>query len=155
MRRLAGRARAGPASAAPACESQGAGLDGAPWLGAWAPGGGERVLAPDLGMPVEAGSRIIMQVHYNLLAGQSPDQSAAKLRVAADDGARKTLQTMLLRRPVEVPCRPGKTGPLCDRAAAVADVQQRFGARPGAPATCCTCCAPATRPARPRPAPGR
>ncbi len=108
-------------------ESQGAGLNGAPWLGAWAPGGGERVLAPDLGMPVEAGSRVIMQVHYNLLAGRSPDQSAAKLRVAADDGARQTLQTVLLPAPVEVPCRPGKTGPLCDRAAAMADVQKRFG----------------------------
>lgn len=108
-------------------ESQGAGLNGAPWLGAWAPGGGERVLAPDLGMPVEAGSRIIMQVHYNLLVGRSPDQSAAKLRVAADDGSRQTLQTVLLPAPVEVPCRPGKTGPLCDRAAAMADVQRRFG----------------------------
>jgi hypothetical protein len=108
-------------------ESPGAGLNGAPWLGAWAPGGGERVLAPDLGMPVEAGSRVIMQVHYNLLAGRAPDQSAAKLRVAADDGARQTLQTVLLPAPVEVPCRPGKTGPLCDRAAAMADVQRRFG----------------------------
>lgn len=109
-------------------ESQGAGLNAAPWLGAWAPGGGERVLAPDLGMPVEAGSRIVMQVHYNLLAGQKPDQSAAKLRVAPDDGARKTLQTVLLPAPVEVPCRPGHPGPLCDRKAAMADVRQRFGA---------------------------
>jgi hypothetical protein len=112
-------------------ESQGAGLDGAPWLGAWAPGGGERVLAPDLGMPVEPGSRIIMQVHYNLLAGATPDQSAAKVRVAADDGARKTLQTVLLPAPVEVPCRPGHPGPLCDRKAAMADVQQRFGIAAG------------------------
>jgi hypothetical protein len=112
-------------------ESQGAGLNGAPWLGGWAPGGGERVLAPDVGMPVEPGSRIIMQVHYNLLAGKSPDQSAAKLRVAADDGARKTLQTVLLPAPVEVPCRPGRTGPLCDRTAAMADVQQRFGVAAG------------------------
>ncbi len=112
-------------------ESQGAGLNGAPWLGAWAPGGGERVLAPDLGMPVEAGSRIIMQVHYNLLAGQTPDQSAAKLRVAADDGQRKTLQTVLLPAPVEVPCRPAHPGPLCDRTAAMADVQQRFGVAAG------------------------
>jgi hypothetical protein len=78
-------------------------------------------------MPVEAGSRIIMQVHYNLLVGRTPDQSSAKLRVAAADGARKTLQTVLLPTPVEVPCRPGRTGPLCERAAAMADVQQRFG----------------------------
>lgn len=109
-------------------ESQGAGLDDAPWLGAWAPGGGESVLAADLGMPVERGSRIIMQVHYNLLAGSAPDRTAAKLRVADDDGQRKPLQTVLLPAPVELPCRTGHTGnPLCDRTAAVADVVQRFG----------------------------
>jgi hypothetical protein len=109
-------------------ESQGAGLNDAPWLGAWAPGGGERVLAADLGMPIERGSRIVMQVHYNLLAGASPDRSAAKLRVADDDGQRKPLQTVLLPAPVEVPCRPGRTAnPLCDRTAAMADVVQRFG----------------------------
>ena len=108
-------------------ESQGAGLDSAPWLGAWAPGGGERVLAPDVGMPVEARARIIMQVHYNLLAGQEPDQSAAKLRVAADDGKRQALQTVLLPAPVELPCRTGHPGPLCSRRAAMTDVRQRFG----------------------------
>jgi hypothetical protein len=112
-------------------ESQGAGLDSAPWLGAWAPGGGETVLAPDLGMPLAAGSRIIMQVHYNLLAGRKPDLSAARLRVAADDGRRKTLQTVLLPAPVELPCRPGHAGPLCQRGAAMADVRQRFGADAG------------------------
>jgi hypothetical protein len=112
-------------------QSQGTTLDSAPWLGAWAPGGGERVLAPDLGMPLAAGSRIIMQVHYNLLAGDAPDTSAAKLRIAANDGSRKTLETVLLPAPVEVPCRPGKTGPLCDRGAAAADVRLRFGARAG------------------------
>ena len=109
-------------------ESQGSGLEDAPWLGAWAPGGGEQVLPPDVGLPVEPGSRIVMQVHYNLLAGHDPDVSAARLRLAPDDGSRKALQTVLLPGPVELPCRHGRTGPLCDRAAAVADVQRRFGA---------------------------
>ncbi len=115
-------------------ESQGATLDNAPWLGAWAPGGGESLLAKDLGMPLEPGSRIVMQVHYNLLAGNEPDTSAAKLRIAADDGTRKTLDTVLLPAPVELPCRPGRTGALCAREAAVADVQQRFGSGSGAAA---------------------
>ncbi|HEY7717614.1 MAG TPA: hypothetical protein VH915_02565, partial [Pedococcus sp.] len=110
---------------------QGASLDGAPWLGAWAPGGGERVMANDLGMQVEPGSRVVMQVHYNLLAGSSPDRSAARLRVADDDGTRKALHTVLLPAPVELACRPGRTGPLCDREAAVADVAKRFGERAG------------------------
>ncbi|MEP6855005.1 MAG: hypothetical protein ABJA33_06030 [Pedococcus sp.] len=115
-------------------EGQGATLDNAPWLGAWAPGGGESLLAKDLGMPLEPGSQIVMQVHYNLLAGNQPDTSAAKLRVAADDGTRKTLDTVLLPGPVELPCRPGRTGALCAREAAVADVQQRFGSGSGATA---------------------
>jgi hypothetical protein len=112
-------------------EAQGSGLEDAPWLGAWAPGGGEQVLPDDVGLPVEAGSRIVMQVHYNLRAGHDPDLSAARLRLAPDDGSRKALQTVLLPGPVELPCRAGHTGPLCDRAAAVADVQRRFGAEAG------------------------
>lgn len=108
-------------------DNQGASLDAAPWLGAWAPGGGERVLAKDLGMPLAKGSRVVMQVHYNLLAGRGPDTTAARLRVAPDDGTRRTLQTVLLPAPVELPCRPGHTGPLCSRPASVADVTQRFG----------------------------
>ena len=112
-------------------EGPGGGLDDAPWLGAWAPGGGESLLAKDLGMPLEPGTRIVMQVHYNLLAGNQPDTSAAKLRVAPDDGSRKKLDTVLLPGPVELPCRPGHRGALGQREAAVADVQQRFGAGVG------------------------
>jgi Copper type II ascorbate-dependent monooxygenase, C-terminal domain/Copper type II ascorbate-dependent monooxygenase, N-terminal domain len=112
-------------------EGPGGSLDNAPWLGAWAPGGGASVLPADLGLPLAAGSRIIMQVHYNLLAGDSPDRSAARLRIAPDDGTRKTLETILLPAPVELPCRPGKTGPLCSRPAAVSDVVARFGVLAG------------------------
>ena len=90
---------------------------------------GESVLARDLGMPLEQGSRVVMQVHYNLLAGTAPDTTAARLRVAKQDASRKVLSTVLLPAPVELPCRPGKTGPLCSREAALADVQKRFGER--------------------------
>ena len=112
-------------------DSQGGTLDSAPWLGAWAPGGGERVLPDDLGMPLAAGSRIIMQVHYNLLAGGDDDRSSARLRVAADDGSRSTLETVLLPGPVELPCRPGHSGSLCNRDIALLDLRKRFGAAGG------------------------
>lgn len=112
-------------------ETMGGSLENAPWLGAWAPGGGERVLDGDIGIPLEAGSRIVMQVHYNLLAGAAPDRSSARLRIA--DGSRdlEALETTLLPAPVELPCRPGAEGPLCDREAAVRDVMDRFGPRAG------------------------
>ena len=34
------------------------------------------------GIPLAAGTQVIMQVHYNLLAGAEPDTSAARLRLA-------------------------------------------------------------------------
>ncbi len=33
-------------------------------------------MAPDIGIPLAPGTRVIMQVHYNLLAGTEPDTSA-------------------------------------------------------------------------------
>jgi Copper type II ascorbate-dependent monooxygenase, N-terminal domain len=103
-------------------------VDDVPWLGAWAPGGGERVLADDLGTPVEAGSQVVMQVHYNLLAGTGPDVTAARLRLASGDKDLAPLETMLLPAPVELPCRPAHSdGKLCEREAAVDDVIARFG----------------------------
>ncbi len=103
-------------------------LDDAPWLGAWAPGATESVDAPGFGTPLAAGSRIVMQVHYNLLGGPGPDRSATLLRLAPGTEHLTPLTTMLLPAPVELPCRPGHTdNPLCDRDAAVADVIKRFG----------------------------
>ncbi len=107
-------------------------IDQAPWIGAWAPGGGERVLASDVGIPLEPGTRVIMQVHYNLLAGDAPDTSSAVLRVAPGTKQLKPLSTQLLVAPIELPCRPGHDeGRLCDREQAVLDVMGRFGQRAG------------------------
>jgi len=109
------------------------GVDDAPWLGAWAPGGSEQVYGKGLGEEFDAGSRIVMQVHYNLLAGSEPDRSAAELRLT-EDPATTPLETQLLPAPVELPCRPGHGGKLCDRSAALADVKARFGDGPGSTA---------------------
>jgi hypothetical protein len=104
------------------------GIDDAPWLGAWAPGGAESVHRAGYGVRLDQGSQIVMQVHYNLLAGDDPDVSATQLRLAPAHADLTNLGTMLLPAPVELPCRPGHdASPLCDRDAAVADVKKRFG----------------------------
>ncbi len=110
--------------------SRGSMLDDAPWVGAWAPGGTERLLAPDIGIPLEKGSLLVLQVHYNLLHGAVPDRTAVDLRLSSNR-ALTPLDTMLLPAPVEMPCRPGHSGPLCDRNAAVLDVANRFGPNAG------------------------
>ncbi len=58
-----------------------ANVDDASWLGAWAPGGTETMTSPGYGVDLPRGSRIVMQVHYNLLAGQAPDMSSTQIRV--------------------------------------------------------------------------
>jgi hypothetical protein len=111
-------------------------LDDAPWLGAWAPGGTEQTYADGFGEELDRGSRIVMQVHYNLLKGKEPDTSAARLRLTPkSQSGMQALQTQLLPAPVEMPCRPEHAdGPLCTRAASMADVKKRFGDGPGSTA---------------------
>jgi hypothetical protein len=103
-------------------------LNNAEWVGAWAPGGGERVMSEDIGIPLAKGTQIVMQMHYNLLAGGGADQSTARLRLTpASAGSKTPLDTMLLPAPVELPCRDGTPGELCARTPAVADIRKRFG----------------------------
>jgi hypothetical protein len=107
-------------------------VDDASWLGAWAPGTRESLAPPGYGVPLVKGSRIVMQVHYNLLVADDPDTSAAQLRIAPRAATLTPVHTYLMPAPVELPCRPGHdASPLCDRAAAVADVKKRFGDGPG------------------------
>ncbi|WP_030527995.1 hypothetical protein [Phycicoccus jejuensis] len=109
----------------------GVNLDDADWVGAWAPGGGERVMADDIGIPLRAGGRLVVQMHYNLLAGSGTDRSTVRLRVSEAAGSRKkALDTMLLPAPVELPCRENRTAGLCARVVSVADVSRRFEERP-------------------------
>ena len=103
-------------------------LEDANWLAAWAPGGDETKTRDGYGVELEAGSRIVMQVHYNLLKGAAPDQSATQLRWMSGDTDLTALHTFLMPAPVELPCRPDHSdGPLCDRDAAMVDVNKRFG----------------------------
>jgi Copper type II ascorbate-dependent monooxygenase, C-terminal domain len=108
------------------------GLDSAPWVAAWATSGGEQRFAKGTGQQLKAGSRVILQMHYNLLNGGGADTTSVNLRVAPSGAKVLPLQTFLLPAPVELPCAANETGPLCDRNAAVADVVHRFGDRSGA-----------------------
>jgi hypothetical protein len=101
------------------------------WLAAWAPGGQPVTYAEGLGVPVEAGSRLVLQVHYNLLAGRQPDQTSVRLRLTPPAPGIRPLSTVLLPAPVELPCTATERGPLCDRTKAVADVTSRFGPEVG------------------------
>jgi hypothetical protein len=105
------------------------------WIAAWAPGAKEVVLRDNTGYELRAGSQIVMQVHYNLLAtdGKSElDRSGVRLRLTDASRNMRALQTSLVPAPVELPCPQGQTGRLCDREQSVLDVWSRFGQRAGA-----------------------
>lgn len=111
--------------------TRGGNLDNADWVAAWAPGGGERVMADDIGIPLAEGTQLVVQVHYNLLAGSGSDRSTVRLRLSEAKGSHKqALQTMLLPAPVELPCRENRTKGLCDRTLAVVDLKRRFAEEP-------------------------
>jgi hypothetical protein len=109
--------------------------DNAAWVAAWAPGANETLLQPGLGYLMPPGSMLVMQVHYNLLAtggkAGGSDQSGIRLRLTEGATKMQALETALVPAPVELPCTGAESGPLCDRAAAVADVAKRFGSDAG------------------------
>jgi hypothetical protein len=104
------------------------------WVDTWAPGATETLLQQDVGYQLQPGSLLVVQIHYNLLAtgAGTTDQSSVRLRLTDGTAATKPLISLPIWAPTELPCAAGETGPLCDRAAAIADVSQRFGAEVGA-----------------------
>jgi hypothetical protein len=106
-------------------------LDDASWVAAWAPGWGGSRLPEGTGVPLPAGSQIVMQVHYNLLNGRAPDRSRAILTTAPASAGLTPLHTMLMPAPVELACAKGESGPLCDRTAALFDLSRKYGTEAG------------------------
>ena len=102
-------------------------LNNANWIAAWAPGWGGNRLPEGTGVSLPAGSKIVMQVHYNLLNGRAPDRSRALLTVAPASAGLEPLQTVLLPGPVELACAKGEQGRLCDRNEALFDLARKYG----------------------------
>ncbi|MDR7276702.1 monooxygenase [Catenuloplanes atrovinosus] len=103
----------------------------ATWVDTWAPGATEALLNHDAGYRLEPGSLIILQIHYNLLATDGKpagsDRSAVRLRLTDGTPQTRELVTWSIDAPTELPCAPDESGPLCDRAASIADTTKRFG----------------------------
>jgi hypothetical protein len=83
----AGQGKGAGAAGAGAARPDGAtGLSGLPvQIGAWVPGMDARPLPADSAMRIPAGSRIVMQVHYNTIGGPvEPDMSSVVLQTRAE-----------------------------------------------------------------------
>jgi hypothetical protein len=60
----------------------GARVDGDPRV-LWAPGAGVTRLPADTGLPLVAGRKLVLQVHYNLTSGSFPDRTVVHLQTSA------------------------------------------------------------------------
>jgi hypothetical protein len=103
------------------------GLSADPLLTFWAPGAGVDDFPKGTGVPLLAGSLVIMQVHYNLLVGNKPVKNTLILHTVPASARLIPLDLNLMLAPPNVPCPTGVTGPLCNRTAELASVGKRFG----------------------------
>lgn len=102
-------------------------ISNTPWLSAWAPGHGADNLPKGTGVYLPAGSLVVMQVHYNLLVGDKPVKNSLVLHTVPASTPLLPLHLDLMPAPPDIPCPAGVTGPLCSRAASLADLGRRFG----------------------------
>ena len=107
----------------------------ASWIAAWAPGGDEMLLGSKTGYELEPGSRIIMQIHYNLLAVRA----SRSARTSPESGCASWTARRASRR-CRPPCFPPRwscparrtrAGHCVSASCAVINVQERFGNQAG------------------------
>ena len=96
-------------------------------LSNWSPGSGAIDFPKGTGFTIPAGSMVIMQVHYNLLVGDKPVKNCLVLHTVPLSTPLLPLHVQEMEAPRDIPCPTGVTGPLCNRAASLANQGQRIG----------------------------
>jgi len=103
------------------------GTGGGELVGGWVPGQRPMEYENNTGHPFGAGDILVEQIHYHWAGVLVADRSGMSLEVAPDPTTVTPLRTRTLVAPVELPCPAGTDAPLCDRNAAIADANARFG----------------------------
>ena len=98
-----------------------------PLLTFWTPGAGVDDFPKGTGVPLPAGSLVVMQVHYTLLLGDKPVKNSLVLDTVPESAPLLPLHLDLMLAPPDIPCPAGVGGPLCNRTASLANLGQRFG----------------------------
>lgn len=113
-----------------------AGIPGVNQILSWAPGQDPTQLPSDTGIEMQPGDFFVMQLHYHyepIFADLPPDHSTLVVDIADEDtieaagGRLDPIDLRIYLGPAEIPCSTEEVGPLCDRDAAIADLQARSG----------------------------
>jgi copper type II ascorbate-dependent monooxygenase-like protein len=100
------------------------------WLTAWAPGHNVNVFPKGTGVFFPKGSLVVLQIHYNTLAGDAAIKSTLTVNTVSAKDPLKPLSLDLYPAPPDVPCLASwhpATTPLCSRANSLKYLAARFG----------------------------
>jgi polyisoprenoid-binding protein YceI len=104
------------------------GFTGQPGLIAgWVPGQDPVVYPEHSGILMEPGDALVLQVHYHYDTTPVPDRTTVAIQIEPGTTKIKPLDIINPIGPVEIPCMPGATEPLCNRSAAIADDARLYG----------------------------
>jgi polyisoprenoid-binding protein YceI/mono/diheme cytochrome c family protein len=93
----------------------------------WVPGQTPTTFGKDLGVMMEPGDALILQIHYHYEGKPTPDRSGLTLQLDPGTAARKKIRVVNPLAPVEIPCAPGIKAKLCDRSEAIKDNVRLYG----------------------------
>lgn len=93
----------------------------------WVPGQTPSIYPDHSGILLQPGDALILQIHYNFANQIKPDTSGLDLQLDPKTPKIKPLRIVNPVGPVEIPCKPGATEPLCNRDASIADYVKTFG----------------------------
>jgi hypothetical protein len=94
-------------------------------IGGWVPGSLGGRMVNGAGVPVKAGNLIVLQMHYNTSAGIFPDRTKIALQTTTDPSTR-TIRTVPIIAPVEIPCPTNADGIECQRTYALYDAESQM-----------------------------
>jgi polyisoprenoid-binding protein YceI/mono/diheme cytochrome c family protein len=96
-------------------------------IAGWVPGQDPVHYPENAGVLFQPGDAIVLQIHYHYEDRPTPDRSTVALETAPGTAAIKQLQIVNPLAPVEIPCDPGQTNPLCERTASIAENTKVYG----------------------------
>ena len=97
-------------------------------IAGWVPGQDPVVYPEHSGILLQPGDALVLQVHYHYDTTPVPDRTTVAIQTDPGTANFKKIDIINPIAPVEIPCMPGATAPLCDRNAALADDVHLYGA---------------------------
>jgi polyisoprenoid-binding protein YceI/mono/diheme cytochrome c family protein len=93
----------------------------------WVPGQDPVIYSEHSGILLQPGDALVLQIHYHYDTTPKPDRSTVALQLDPGTDPIKRLEVVNPIGPVELPCMPGVSAPLCDRDAALKEAARLYG----------------------------